>query len=81
VQDGEQADRRSDMASVAGELDDSLGGGLHQQGVAVTLVGAQRVAEFLGHGHGDVVIARRQPLGCVSACKIGSDALLVQGES
>ena len=43
VQDGEHADGRSDMASVASELDDGLGGGLHQEGVAVTLVGAQRV--------------------------------------
>ena len=63
VQDGEHADRRPDMARIAGEFDDGLPGGLHQQGVAVTLVGAQRVAEFLGHGHGDVEIARRQHLG------------------
>ena len=51
------------MASVAGKLDDGVGGGLHQQGVAVTLVGAQRVAQLLGHGDGDVEIARRQHLG------------------
>jgi hypothetical protein len=63
VQDGKHADRRSDMASVVGEFDDGLRGGLHQEGVAVTLVGAQYVAEFLGHGHGDVEIARRQHLG------------------
>ena len=63
VQDGEHSDRRSDMASVACEFDDGLRGGLHQQGVAVALVGAQRVAEFLGPGHGDVEIARRQHLG------------------
>jgi hypothetical protein len=36
VQDGEHADGRSDMASVASELDYGLGGGLHQEGVAVT---------------------------------------------
>ena len=51
------------MASVASELDDIFGGGLHQEGVAVTLVGAQRVPELLGHGDGDVEIARRQHLG------------------
>jgi len=34
-------------------------GGFHPQGVAVTLVGAQRVPEFLGHGHGDVQQIRR----------------------
>ena len=66
VQDGEHADRRSDMASVAGEFDDAVRSGLHQEGVAVTLVGAQRVAEFLRHGHGDVEIARRQHLALAS---------------
>jgi hypothetical protein len=62
VQDGEHADRRSDLARIAGEFDDGLRGGFHQQGVAVTLVGAQRVPEFLGHGQDDVEIARRQDL-------------------
>ena len=63
VQDGKHTDRAADMAWVASEFDDGLGGGLHQDGVAVTLVGAQHVPEFLGHGHGDVEIARRQHLG------------------
>ena len=63
VQDGEHADCRSNVTSIAGEFDNGLGGGFHQQGVAVTLVGAQRVAEFLGQGHDDVEIARWQHLG------------------
>jgi hypothetical protein len=63
VQDGEHADGRADISSVSGEFDDGVGGGLHQQGVAVALVGAKRVAQFLGHGDGDVEIARRQHLG------------------
>ena len=45
VQDGEHADRRSDMASVAGKFDDGVRSGLHQQGVAVTLVSP--VIDFL----------------------------------
>ena len=34
-----------------------------KQGVAVTLVGAQHVAQLLGHGDGDVEVASRQHLG------------------
>ena len=63
VQNGEHADRRSDVASIAGELDDGVCRGLHEQGVAVALVGAQCVAELMGHGHGDVEIRARQHLG------------------
>ena len=62
VQDGEHADGAADVARIAGQFDDGLGGGLHQQGVAVTLVGAQRVPQFLGHGDGDVEIGDRQHL-------------------
>ena len=51
------------MAWVASEFNDGLGGGLHQDGVAVTLVGAQDLPEFLGHGHGDMKVAGRQHLG------------------
>jgi hypothetical protein len=63
VQNGEHVDGRPDMASVASKLEDGLGSGLHQEGVAVTLVGAQRLPELLGHGDGDLEIARRQHLG------------------
>jgi hypothetical protein len=63
AQDGEDADRGSDVAWIAGEFDDGLGGGLHQQGVTVTLVGAQRVPEFFRHGDGDVEIRDWQHLG------------------
>jgi hypothetical protein len=57
MQDGEQANRRADVARVAGKFADGLRGYLHQKGLAVTLVGVRRVAEFLGRGHGDVEIA------------------------
>src|SRR5271157_470839 len=50
-------------AAVAGEFDDGLGRGLHQQGVAVTLVGAQEVAELLRHGDNDMEVAGRKHLG------------------
>ena len=43
MQNGQHADGAADIASIAGQLDDGLGRGLHQQGVAVTLVGAQDV--------------------------------------
>ncbi len=61
VQDGEHADRRSDVTSVVGEFDDGQRGGPHQQGVPVALMAAQRVAKLLGHG--DRKIARWQNLG------------------
>ena len=58
VQNGEHADGRSDMASVGASSTMASAAAL-----AVTLVGAQRVPELLGHGDGDVEIARRQHLG------------------
>mgnify|MGYP006178401063 CR=1 FL=1 len=42
---GEHADGGADEARIAGKLDDRLGGRLHQQGVAVALVGAQHRPE------------------------------------
>jgi hypothetical protein len=63
VQDSKHADSAADMAGIAGEFDDGLGDGLHQQGIAVTLVGAQHRAEFLRHGHRDVEVMGRQHLG------------------
>ena len=52
VQDGEHADGTADMAPIACELNDGLGCDLHQHGVAVALVGAQHVPQFLGHSDG-----------------------------
>ena len=66
VQDGEHADGAADVARVAGEFDDRLGGGLHQDGVAVALVGAQHLAEVFGHGDGDVEVAAGQHFGATS---------------
>ena len=63
VQDGEHADGGADEAGVAGQLDDGLGRCLHQQGVAVTLVGAQQRSQLLRHRDGDVEIIGRQHLG------------------
>jgi hypothetical protein len=63
MQDGKHTDRAADMAWVASEFDDGLRGGLHQDGVAITLVGAQDLPQFLGHGHGDMEVAGRQHLG------------------
>jgi len=39
------------------------GGGLHQHGVAVALMGPQRRAQLGRHGHGDVEVRHRQHLG------------------
>jgi hypothetical protein len=50
VQDGEHADGAADVARVAGEFDDRLGRGLHQQGVTVPLIGVQHLAQLLGYG-------------------------------
>ena len=68
VQHGEHADGAADEARIAGQLDDRLGGGLHQHGVAVALVGAQHGPQFLGHGDGDVEVGHRQHLG-LRACR------------
>jgi len=46
-----------------GKLDDGVGRSLHQQGVAVTLVGSQQCSQPLRHRDGDVEIIGRQHLG------------------
>ena len=56
VQHGEHADRAADLARIAGQLDDRLGGGLHQRAIAVALMAAQGGAQLLGHGDGDVEV-------------------------
>jgi hypothetical protein len=63
MQDGKHTNRAADVAWVTSEFDDGLRSGLHQHGVAVTLVGTQDLPEFLGHGHSDVEVAGWQHLG------------------
>lgn len=63
MEHGEHPHLGADMAGVAGELDDRPGGRLHQQGIAVTLVGAQDRAQLGRHGDGDMEVGRIQQLG------------------
>ena len=49
----EDADGAANEAAVVGKLDDGFGQSLHQQGVAVTLVGAQQRSQLLRHRDGD----------------------------
>jgi len=56
VQHGEHTDGAANEAWITGDVDDRLGRGLHQQGITVTLVGAQNGAQFLGHGDGDMEV-------------------------
>jgi hypothetical protein len=62
MQDGEHADGGADVSRITGDLDDGFSGDLHQNGVAVALVGTQHIPEFLRHRDGDVEVAARQPL-------------------
>jgi hypothetical protein len=59
VQHGQYADGAADPAWIAAQIDDRLGGGLHQRAVAVDLMPAQGGAQFLGHGDGDVEMVNR----------------------
>ena len=52
----------ADEAGVAGNIDDGMGCGLHQQGISVLLVGAQDPAELLGHGDGHMKVGAREHL-------------------
>jgi hypothetical protein len=63
VEDSKHADGAADEAVVVGKRDDGVGRSLHQQGVAVTLVGAQQRSQLLRHRDGDVEIIGRQHLG------------------
>jgi len=63
VEDSQHADGAANEAAVAGELDDGVGGSLHQQGVAVTLVGSQQRSQLFRHRDGDVEIIGRQHFG------------------
>lgn len=66
VEHGEHTHLGADIARVAGQLDDRLGRGLHQQRVAVALVGAQHGAQLGRDGDGDVEVGRIQELGGTS---------------
>jgi len=44
VQHGEHRDGAADVTRIAGKLDDRRGAGLHQQAIAVTLIGSQHLA-------------------------------------
>ena len=44
VENSQHADGAADEAAVVGKLDDGVGRSLHQQGVAITLVGAQQLS-------------------------------------
>src|SRR5262249_18618771 len=52
----------ADEAGVAGNIDDGMRCGLHQEGIAVLLVGAQNVAELLRDCDGDVKVGTGQHL-------------------
>lgn len=70
VEDCEHTDGAADEATVAGEINDGLGGGLHQQRIAITLVGAQNAAQFLGHGDHNMEVMGCQQFG-LAMCKPG----------
>src|SRR6516165_2171745 len=47
MEDGEHAGGAANVALIAGEFDDRLGGSLHQQRIPVALVGVHQRAQFL----------------------------------
>src|SRR5208337_4804294 len=46
MQHGKHGDGAADVTRIAGEFDNRRGGGLHQHGIAVALMGAQHLAQF-----------------------------------
>ena len=54
------------MTWIAGKFDDRLGSGLHQDGVSIALIGAQHLAQCVGHGDDDMEIPARQHFGLTS---------------
>jgi hypothetical protein len=78
VQNRKDTDGTPHEAVIAGNVDDGLGGGLHQQRIAVTLVGAQDLTQLLGYGDGDVKVGAGQHLelaGLEPALGVGGVAL------
>ena len=62
VQHREDSGRGAHIAFVATQRDDRLGRGLHEQAVAVGLIGAQCIAQLRGRRYGDVIIRTREQL-------------------
>ena len=62
VQHGEHGHGAADITGIAGEFDDRPGTGLHQHGIAVSLMSTQHLAQLGGHGDGDVEMRHRQHL-------------------
>src|SRR5262249_13944966 len=68
----------AEEAGVAGNIDDGMCCGLHEEGISVLLVGAQNVAELLGDCDGDVevgAVQRRELAGLEPALGIIGVAL------
>src|ERR1019366_6572469 len=71
------------VTRIAGEFDDRRRAGAHQYAVTVALPGAQHLAQFLGHGDGDVEVRHRQhlppaalkPLPCLSRVALWATAI------
>ena len=63
VQHRQDTDGPTDIPRVASQLDDGLCRSLHEQRVAVLLVGAQHLAQLLRHGDGNVEVGAGQNLG------------------
>ena len=59
MQHGQHADGAADPARIAREIDDRGGGGPDQRAITVDLLPAQRVAQLLRHGDGDVEVGNR----------------------
>jgi hypothetical protein len=83
VQHGEHADGAADVPRIAGQFDDRSGTGLHQHAIAVTLVGAQHLAQFGRHSDSDVEVRNWQqfrlsvfqPFLCLCGVTLGTTAV------
>ena len=62
VQHREHPDGATDVTSIAGEFDNRRRAGPHQHAITIALIGAQHLAQFFGHGDGDVEVRHRQHL-------------------
>jgi hypothetical protein len=60
MQDGQDTDQPADIVRVCRELDQGVGGGLHEEGVQSLLVTPDDVAKFLGQGEDDVKVGYGQ---------------------
>lgn len=63
VQHGEHAGRAAEPSRIACQIDDGASGELDQCAIAGLLMAPQGLAQFLGHGDGDVEVRHRQHLG------------------